>query len=413
MNPSRVSNDSSRQYDFAIIGAGLAGLWLCKALLENQRTAGKRILLLDRSMKEYAPRTWCFWEKENAELKRIITKSWNRIEWLIGERRLQKDIHPYAYHMIESEKFRVRMFSILSKAPNITRIETTVQHTEIMDADTVRIQTSDGDFEAAIVFDSRWDPGILQSWEGHLLYQQFAGRFIKADQPVFDPHCARLMDFRVPQTGAVAFCYLLPVDDRTALVEYTLFTRSQSPWNELEQGIDDYLTRYFASVPFEESGSEKGVIPMTDFPFPATEGPIIAIGTAGGCTKASSGYTFSFIRRHTRAIIEAVNDNRKIPHAGQLSSPRFRFYDRVLLRILEEKPEIGSQLFFRLFELNPPATVLAFMDNRSRFRDEMTIFSSLPLRIFLRAALKEIFRKTAPPPKRVSAERQRSAASPL
>ena len=45
---------------------------------------------------------------------------------------------------------------------------------------------------------------------------------------------------------------------------------------------------------------------MTNYKFSKGENRIINIGTAGGQTKGSSGYTFQFIQKHSEKIIDAL-----------------------------------------------------------------------------------------------------------
>jgi lycopene beta-cyclase len=42
---------------------------------------------------------------------------------------------------------------------------------------------------------------------------------------------------------------------------------------------------------------------MTDHKFPEWEGNIIYLGTAGGKTKSSSGYTYRFIQKHVETLV--------------------------------------------------------------------------------------------------------------
>ena len=60
-----------------------------------------------------------------------------------------------------------------------------------------------------------------------VLQQHFMGWFIKRKRHIFDDSVATFMDFNLPQNGNTRFMYVLPIDKKTALFEYTfIFKRS-------------------------------------------------------------------------------------------------------------------------------------------------------------------------------------------
>jgi Lycopene cyclase protein. len=126
---------------------------------------------------------------------------------------------------------------------------------------------------------------------------------------------------------------------------------------------------------------------MTNHAFPERQGNIIYIGTAGGQTKASSGYTFRFIQKHSAAIVEALVKTGQPFPPNTKGSKRFKFYDSTLLHILQHKKLPGDQVFSRMFKKNKPLPVLRFLDNETSLKEELSIISTLPTWPFLKAAL--------------------------
>ena len=143
------------------------------------------------------------------------------------------------------------------------------------------------------------------------------------------------MDFRISQQHGTAFCYVLPYSERQALVEYTLFTPSLLHQEQYDQGLKVYVEEILKVKNYRVSDTEFGIIPMTNHHFPTHQKKIINIGTAGGQTKGSSGYTFYFIQKHSKKIVETLMQTGSpiIPKP----SPRFHFYDSVLLHILQHR----------------------------------------------------------------------------
>jgi len=198
------------------------------------------------------------------------------------------------------------------------------------------------------------------------------------------------MDFRVSQQHGTTFVYIMPFSETKALVEFTLFSGKLLEPLQYDEGLKDYITKFLAVDSYKILEEEFGVIPMTNHKFPSSKGSIINIGTAGGQTKASSGYTFRFIQKHSARIVENLvkRGNPFIPmHRGPR---RFKFYDSTLLYILKHNKLAGDKIFTKLFKKNKPQQVLRFLDNESSVVDELKIISSLPTMPFLKAALKQL-----------------------
>ena len=128
---------------------------------------------------------------------------------------------------------------------------------------------------------------------------------------------------------------------------------------------------------------------MTNHYFSPFHDNTINLGTAGGQTKGSSGYTFSNIQKHSRAIVEALINTGK-PFTRQTPA-RFRFYDSVLLNILSNNKLPGEIIFSELFKNNDAGMVLKFLDNETSLVQDLQIISTLPISAFTRAAINQVF----------------------
>jgi len=156
--------------------------------------------------------------------------------------------------------------------------------------------------------------------------------------------------------------------------------------------VSNYITDFIKPGTFSITEEEFGVIPMTNFPFSKGEGNIVNIGTAGGQTKPSSGFTFRFIQKHTAKIINALVTG-KDPHIQEtFRHRRFNLYDSVLLHILQKKKMGGDKIFADLFKKNPPQRILRFLDNETNASEELKIMKSVSSGIFLPVVIKELMR---------------------
>jgi len=171
-------------------------------------------------------------------------------------------------------------------------------------------------------------------------------------------------------------------------VEYTLFTSTLLQPEAYDQELASYISNVLQIKNYTVEENEFGVIPMTTYRFPKRENNIVHIGTAGGQTKGSSGYTFYFIQQHSKAIAESL---ARAGHPFVASAPgRFRFYDNVLLQVLAQNEIEGKEIFTTMFKKNKPQNVLAFLNNASSLSTEVGLISTLPTLPFLKAALKQV-----------------------
>jgi lycopene beta-cyclase len=199
------------------------------------------------------------------------------------------------------------------------------------------------------------------------------------------------MDFTTGQQAGTTFFYVMPLSTTRALVEYTLFTEQLLEQQAYEQALREYIQSALVINNFDIIHEEFGVIPMTNHVFPTSEGRIIHIGIAGGQAKGSSGYAFRFIQKKTAAIVESLINNGH-PFAGTgLQDKKFHLYDSVLLQVLQQKRMPGDKIFSAIFRKNDIQCILRFLDNESTIREDLMVMRSVPMQIFLPAALRQLF----------------------
>jgi lycopene beta-cyclase len=382
MITSRLSVEG-KKYDYIILGAGCAGLSLLMRLLQSGKFNDKNILLIDRVPKNTNDRTWCYWEKENGFFDSIVYMQWE--ELLFQSETFTSTLHiaPYVYKMIRGIDFYQYCFAEIERHSNVAVIygEISLMADGKLLLDNEPIDTGD-----AIIFNSIYNPEPINKKTIRLL-QHFKGWLIKTEDPVFDPSKASFMDFRVHQRNGTGFAYVLPFSTTHALVEYTLFSKSLLAPAEYDSELKDYIEQNLGCKNYTVKETEFGVIPMTNEKFKIYKGHVLHIGTAGGQTKASSGYTFQFIQKQSQQIVDALVSGK--PLSSVRATPaRFRFYDHTLLYLLYHDKVRGNEIFSTLFKKNKPQRVLRFLDNESSLGEEIGIISSLPVWPFLIAAFR-------------------------
>lgn len=373
------------KYDYIIAGAGCAGLSLAMHMIHNDQLSGKDVLIIDKDLKLNNDRTWCFWEENGGLFESVVHKRWDQICFTTDHYYSRFSIRPYQYKMIRGIDFYNYCLQHINQKPNFELVHNSINHL-FSSEETTGVMIGEDWIEAEYVFNSlplRQKP-LLNSKE-YWLWQHFRGWMIQTATPRFDDSVATIMDFRVHKIeGNSAFCYVLPLSPTQALVECTLFSHALLDPPLYENELLHYMNSVLGIKEFEILEVEEGKIPMTNYNFDLCQNNIINIGTNGGQTKGSTGYTFNFIQKHSKQIIENLIQNKK-PLIR--SSSKFRFYDSILLRLLDKSVYPIDLLFEKLFSRNKIQQVFRFLDNESGIKEDLKIISSLPFKPFLNSAL--------------------------
>ena len=396
------------RYDLVFLGGGCATLSLLTRLIESGACIDKRFLIIDPSDKKSNDRTWCFWEKGSGYFEKLVHHEWGELDFKQSGFSDSLDMGGYQYKMVRGIDFYEYCLHVLHTSGQVDflqdeitdwHVEKTDSHGEITAARDQKLifsggKTGRGEVKASVIFNSippdlgKKQPGVVN------LLQHFKGVVVECDQFNFDPNRATLMDFRVSQAAGTTFIYVLPLSKNRALVEYTLFTADLLSADQYNQGIAEYIGEFLGVTNYKIIEEEFGIIPMTTQRFHWYANGAFNIGTAGGQTKGSSGYTFQFIQKRSAqlaALLQSSSDWSKLTSTLLKVSgdaERFHFYDRVLLQVLASNYCPGDQVFATLFEKNPAHRVFQFLDNETNLLQELKIISSLPTWPFLKAAIK-------------------------
>ena len=375
-------------YDFVIAGGGAAGLSLAYWLI-NSPLAEQKILLIDKSHKYENDKTWCFWSRQDLPFSSTKKVWWDELTVSYPKGRYRSDVHPYRYYHTRSQDFYGEILSLLESHPSVT-----IRYEEIVDwgsnKDCAWVRSKQETYRATWMFNSLPPVDIGRDPQKIWLAQHFLGMKIRTNEACFDPKNAELMDFRVPQIQGPCFMYLLPLTSREALVEFTSFSTEKFPPNLYREEIADYMERKYGVTTWEVLEEEKGLIPMTSQPFERKAGSrILNIGTRGGMTKASTGYTFLPIQRDSQHIVKSLLATGH-PFDLPKQKKRHRFYDNILLRVMQDEPHRIPEIMAALFRKGTHVKVLRFLDETSTFWEEMTLLLQLPWPPFLRALWKSI-----------------------
>ena len=379
------------KYDYIIAGSGAAGLSLLYRILNDTILHKKKILVIDRSEKKNNDRTWCFWESGEGIFESVVCHQWKNLEFKTEKFTKEFHLENYRYKMIEGLDFYEFVITFAKCFKNVSFKYESILNIE-SDENTATIETDNGKYFAQYIFNSTalFNPEINTE---NALLQHFTGWVIKTEQATFNSEVGTLMDFSLDQKNGATFMYVLPTSSTEALVEYTLFSEKILEKEDYETALKKYIKEDLKIEEFEITHTEFGIIPMSLAKFertPKSFKNIINIGTAGGFTKASSGYTFQFIQKNTAEIIQNLKNNKHPNPTKTFRDKMFDWYDRTLLEVLLSKKLTGKEIFAVMFKKISPEKILKFLGNESTISEDIKIMSVLPIKDFLVAGLKQL-----------------------
>ncbi|MEO1263526.1 MAG: lycopene cyclase family protein [Bacteroidota bacterium] len=377
-------------YDIAIIGAGAAGLQLALALGTDRFFADKKILLLEKDEKNQNDRTWSFWEKGNGQWDELISKKWQSGLFYSETGKKKLNLLPYQYKSLKAIDFYTFAKERLTKQTNIHWITEEVK--AVTDGDPMQITGDQKKHSAKLVFDSRVPVEFFEKKDKYTrVLQHFKGWVIRTNEDRFEEEHFTMMDYRLRWKGASSFMYILPFNKKEAMVEFTFFSPDLVSDEDYESFLRKYIKEYLSIDEFEIAEIEKGIIPMSDFPFKKYSNKNhIRIGTAGGWVKPSTGYSFKNCERNVKKIIKNLKDNRPINQG--IFKPRFELYDAIFLNVLFRYNYDGHKLFETMYFKNDIQTILSFLDETTNFWQELKIMWGFQKWRFTRSFFQVFFR---------------------
>mgnify|MGYP000562867838 FL=1 len=351
-----------KEFNYVIIGGGCAGLSLAYELEIHEKLKDKTLAIIEPRKEYKRDKTWSFWKVAPHNFDDCVKKNWENFSVNIPGKTNYLECKNFPYQSIDSGLFYEKINNKLKKNENIFFFK---------NIEEINKQNS-------LVFNSV--PNIKKN---HLnLWQHFCGVEIKTDNDIFDEKIFNLMDFDCEQRESVHFFYTLPYEKNRALVETTWLSKmNDNSQKDYENQINNYIKNNLKIKNYEITYKEEGAIPLF-YPLNKNEKNKINIGTAGGMTRLSTGYTFLNIQEHSKYIRENIDN---ISNAKKFEIDRkYQFLDEIFLRVLEKNPEKMSDVFFRMFKTSPK-TVIKFLSNKSNFLEDLSIIFKMPKLIFIKA----------------------------
>lgn len=378
-------------YDYAIIGAGAAGLNLAITIANHSFFKDKEVVIVDSDHKNVNDKTWCFWSDEITSVDKIISKKWDTA--IFTNRKGEKhklELAPFTYNMIHSIDFYDHAKEELNKHNNVHWLQSKV--IDVLEDDAgIQIITDKNSLRVAEhVFDSRISEQFQSDTLSTKLLQHFKGWVIETEQDHFDDSSFVMMDFSLIWKDTTSFTYVLPYSPKKALIEFTFFSPALVNDEDYDQMIQKYIMNHLGINSYSVSAVEQGVIPMSDYRFEQhNTTQVTKIGTAGGWVKPSSGYSFHNALKLSKQLTKNIVNGER-PSKGLLNS-KFRFYDSVFLDVLFSNNHKGPDLFADMYQKNSVTKIFKFLNEETTLPEEIKIMSSFPMGMFNTALFRKLF----------------------
>ena len=351
-----------KEFDYVIIGGGCAGLSLSYELEVNEKLKDKTLAIIEPRKEYKKDKTWSFWKVFDHNFEDCVIKSWKNFTINSSKDSLELKSKNFPYQSIDSKKFYEKINLKLSFNQNVSFFK---RLDEINSKNSITFNS---------VFKGEQDKSEL--------WQHFQGIEIETTKDVFDDEILNLMDFNCDQRNDVHFFYTLPFSKNKALIETTWLSNLEDQnLMDYDLQLENYIKNNLGIKNYKINFTEKGAIPLF-YPTFINNKKNINIGSAGGMTRLSTGYTFLNIQEHSKYIARNIDKIEKVKTFNL--GKKYEFLDKIFLKVLEKYPEKMPKVFSNMFKTSS-STIIKFLSNKSNIFEDIVIISKMPKLIFLRA----------------------------
>ena len=350
-----------KEFDYVILGGGCAGLSLAYHLDINNKIENKTLAIVEMREEYKRDKTWSFWKITDHNFDDCIIKSWNNFTINIKSETYEVLNKEYPYQTIDSGLFYQKILKQLKQNKNIEYFK----------------NTNELKLENSIIFNSF----LTKENHENELWQHFKGLEIETSKNIFDDEIFNLMDFDCDQKKNVHFFYTLPFAKNRALIETTWLSKmNDKSLKDYDIQLETYIKDTLKIKDYKINYEEEGAIPLF-YPRNKVDKNKINIGSSGGMTRLSTGYTFLNIQEHSKYLVNNIEQiqNVKPYHIGK----KYEFLDKIFLNVLKSHPDKMPKIFLNMFKA-PPKKVIKFLSNKSNIFDDLSIIFKMPKWIFVK-----------------------------
>jgi lycopene beta-cyclase len=363
VSPTRPELRADRA-DIIIVGTGVSALLLAKSLLERRVCWRLRIIGPKRPLNAHL---LSMWSDAPAPFDPFTIAAWSSIAIGSQSGEQQIPLSRTTYRSFRAQAWADALRREIVAHPEVQWIESTAsRHRDHPLHPSVEVGADR--LKADWVFTSAPRVGgpAPQFW------QRFVGWEIVVHDKELDVRAATLLDFRTASRGDFRFVYALPLSPHRLFVEHV----SYEPCDH-DEALERYLRDIVGVTRYERVDREHGATPIYAEPLERSLGRLVPIGVSAGLAKISTGYAVMRLWRDSERIARALQERGDL--STQLKVPSLHdVADRFFLDLLRGDrariPELLSALFSRV----RGDAVLAFLDDRARWTEQLQIALAMP-----------------------------------
>ena len=168
-----------------------------------------------------------------------------------------------------------------------------------------------------------------------------------------------------------------------------MFSKDLLPKAEYETEIQNYIQK-LGITEYEIIEKEQGNIPMTSYKFWIHNSKnIVNIGSAGGWTKASTGFTFKNVTKYSKKLVQFIPTKNDFTKFHKMD--KFWYYDLLFIDVLYKNNKLGSKVFSSLFQNGNSTLIFKFLDGETTVWEDLQVMLKCPTIPFVKAFFARLF----------------------
>ena len=399
-----------KEFDYIILGGGCAGLSLAYELEIYNKLKDKTLAIIEPREEYIRDKTWSFWKVSSHNFEDCVKKSWPlfNVKNRYGKE-IKHYINEYPYQAIDSGLFYKKVLNTLKKNKNISFFK----------------NTNDINLNKSFIFNSFLNIKKFKDDKKNY-WQHFLGLEIETKKKLgywlgnneYNTNEFTLMDFDtvpniVKRLSEINFMYVLPIDEHKVFLETTWISKGGVPedgfkyapysyqileqlrrWSIIDnpflgsdEEVDDRIDKLMkgeGGEKFKINYREQGAIPLFHPEYKRIKNQI-NIGSVGGMTRLSTGYTFLNIQEHSNYIMKNIDNISEAKIFEQ--NKKYLFFDKIFMKVLEKHPEKMPEIFFNIFS-GFSKSIIKFLSNKSNIVEDLSIILKMPKWTFIKGLFK-------------------------
>jgi len=374
------------KFDSHFAGLSSDNCTLILKLLDTRLLIGKATVIIEPESKLTNYRTFFFVTTE-ANLSKLI------IETLVGFRCDSIEIRCIAEYQIKHlHYYLVKGIDPHIKTNNILRNDG-VTFFNFYLKKKLGIKSSDHEarleketFHEDKVFESRSVSFLFTKRNQRHLFQSSYDWKIKSTTKTHDPSLMAMMDSNDPQNNFIPFIYILLFDNEKSFINQSKLLDQKLVKEEAHLILENFEKKLGASFEIIDFGQGAVPISSTTFNIDYSGKNWVNMGVREEIQKCTTGYAFHEMIEDEFVQMEAIKNSQFSKRNSR--KQRFLFYDRLLVKITNEKPENGKIIFDAIFRKVTGPKILSFLRDKTNILKKLSFIFKLPKRAIIEVSLK-------------------------